>query len=207
MDLTWTDVIAGLALILTLYQLWVTSVRRGKVLMTRPTSIAFVHDDSRVDRDGGRAKIYLRALLYSTGQRGHVVDSMYVRLLWSTPEGVHRRTFSVWVFGEDRLARGSGLYVGPTGVAMNHHFVLGSLEPEFAFAEQRYTIEVYASIVGWKTARLFAAEVRLSSDQAAAIIRDARAVYFDWVPDQERYSTLLEAAPMHPVTSHLIDSQ
>lgn len=194
MTLTPTDIIASLALVLGLYQLWLTSVRRGSIKMTRPTWIAFTHDVSRGGNDGRKAKIYLRAMLYSTGGRGHVVESMYVRLLWSS-DGKRHRTFSFWVFGEDRLSRGSGLYVGPSGIALNHHFLLSERDPDFAFVQQTYTVEVYASVVGWKTIQLFSADLCLSSEEAASIIRDGSTVFFTWEPHQERYSTFVENTP------------
>lgn len=205
MKITPTDAIASLALLLTLYQLWVTSMRRGRVRMTRPTWIAFTHDVSSAERSDRRAKVYLRAMLYSTGARGHVVESMYVRLRWMSAGIEHHRTFSFWVLGEERLARGSGLYVGPTGLALNHHFVLSEHEPAFGFAQQRYTIEVYASVVGREPKQLFASDLLLSSEEAASIIRDGSTGFFNWEPEEGRYSTHVKASPADAMTPILID--
>lgn len=46
-----------------------------------------------------------------------------------------------WVYGDDRLARGSGLHVGVEGVACNHDFLLPEDGADFRFLAGQYTME------------------------------------------------------------------
>lgn len=88
--------------------------------MTRPTVVFFGPDGRRGDGEAPRLKVFLRTLLYSTARRGQTLESMHVNLR----RAESTQNFSIWVYGDDRLARGSGLYVGHDGVACNHHFLL-----------------------------------------------------------------------------------
>jgi hypothetical protein len=61
-------------------------------------------------------KVYLRTLLFSTSKRGRVVESMHVAL---SRNEMHQN-FNIWVYGErEKLVRGSGLFIGETGIAAN----------------------------------------------------------------------------------------
>ena len=109
-------VIAVVALGISATTLWLTFLRHGVLLMTLPTVIYFGADGG----DEPNIKVYFRALLYSTAKRGWIVESMYVRVR----RGETSQNFNVWVLGEEKLARGSGLFVGELGVVTNHHFLL-----------------------------------------------------------------------------------
>jgi hypothetical protein len=37
--------------------------------------------------------------------------------------GRSHRNFNIWVYSTEKLVRGSGLFVGETGVEANHHFL------------------------------------------------------------------------------------
>ena len=125
----------------TMYFAW---LRRGKLRMTKPTLVFFGFDTDPKPT----AKIFLRTLLYSTAIKGQVIESMYVKLICDG----NRQTFSFWGYGEtDKLTAGSGLYVGQTGVSLNHHFVLSVHVPIYEFFAGDYSIEVFARIVGKST--------------------------------------------------------
>jgi hypothetical protein len=47
-----------------------------------------------------------------------------------------------------RSSPGRGLFVGQTGVAANHHFVMSVHEPDYEFTAGSYTIEVFVRVVG-----------------------------------------------------------
>lgn len=96
-----------------------------------------------------QAKIFFRALLFSTGKRGQVVESLFLRVR----EGDRNAEFSFWGFGDKDLVRGSGLFVLETGVATNHHF--NPLDPEtmFLFSGGTYSLELVAKLVGQKRLR------------------------------------------------------
>ena len=112
--------------------------------MTKPTFAAFAYDFTpRPDRPV-IPKVFFSALIYSTGRRGHVVENMFVVLY----RGETRQTFSIWGYGDEKLARGCGLYVGETGVAYNHHFNPPEDSTGFNFKAGEYQLDVFAAPVG-----------------------------------------------------------
>src|SRR6267142_2137669 len=125
---------------------WLTLFRRGTVRMTQPTVIFFGPDTPRSPDELPLPKVYLRTLLFSTSKRGRVIESMHVAL---TRSEMHQN-FNIWVYGDDKLVRGSGLYVGETGVAANHHFLAPKDCVSFRFAEGRYRVDVFAKLLGDK---------------------------------------------------------
>lgn len=148
--------------------------------MTTPTLVFFGYDT--VPRL--TPKVYLRTLLYSTSARGKVIEGMYVKLSRDGQEQV----FSFWGYGEtNKLSPGSGLYVGQTGVAANHHFVLSMNHPGYAFVAGNYTITVFAQVVGWKSAvELAAIHIRLS-EELAAVLAAKNGVLFERSPNDQSY--------------------
>ncbi len=111
--------------------------------MTQPTVVFFGPDGGRRDSEKPRLKVFLRTLLYSTSRRGQTLESMHVNL----QRGESKQNFSIWVYGDDRLARGSGIYVGNDGVACNHHFLLPEDGADFKLLPGQYTVRVYAKRV------------------------------------------------------------
>ena len=106
--------------------------------MTQPTAIFFGPDSPRSRDDILLPKVYLRTLLFSTSKRGRVIESMHVTL----SRNETHQNFNIWVYGEDNLVRGSGLFVGETGIAANHHFLTPKDGSYFRFTEGRYRLEV-----------------------------------------------------------------
>jgi hypothetical protein len=98
---------------------WLTYGRRGTLRMSQPAVIYFGPDGSRTGMEPGTSKVYLRALIFATAKRGRIIESMHATLFHDEA----RQNFHVWVYGNDTLSRGSGLFVGETGVAANHHFL------------------------------------------------------------------------------------
>lgn len=134
-------IISGTALSVSLVTMWMTLFRRGALKMTQPTTVMFGPDGRH--HEGG-SKIYLRALLYSTAKRGHVIENMFVRL----SRGEHRQCFPIWVLGNERLFRGSGIFVGEQGVVADHHFLLPPDTDKYAFKAGEYRLDVFARVVG-----------------------------------------------------------
>jgi len=156
--------------------------------MTQPTTIYFGADAS----DSLSPKIYLRTLLYSTAKRGQIIESMFVKLR----RGESIQTFNIWVYGEDSLARGSGLYVGEDGVTCNHHFLLPADGTTFHFLPGEYKIEVYVSLVGARQPRLLYVTSLPISEQLAKQLQDKdNGVYFDWGPDSGHYHAHVQGKP------------
>jgi hypothetical protein len=131
---------------------WLTLFRRGTVKMTQPTVIFLGPDPPRSHNKPPSPKIYLRTLLFSTSRRGRIIQSMYVAL----SRNETRQNFNIWVYGEERLVRGSGLFVGETGVEANHHFLTPKDANSFRFTEGHYRLDVFAHLLGdQKQTRLF----------------------------------------------------
>jgi hypothetical protein len=184
-----TTAISITALAVSAGTAWFTVFRRGTVKMTRPSFVAFSYDvpKSQVlsDRPQPKAKIFLRALLYSTGKRGHVIENMFLVVR----RGMEKQTFNVWGYGADeKLSRGSGLFVGETGLAANHHFnSLTSLSEPF-FLPGDYTLDVFVALVGRKKPlNVTSIEVTVPEDARQDMANPDTAIWFDWEPDRNHY--------------------
>jgi hypothetical protein len=168
---------------------WLTLLRRGTVRMTKPTVIFFGPDGGPHNGTPAKPKVFLRSLVYSTGKRGHIIESMFVTLR----RGETRQTFNIWVYDQNGLARGSGVYVGDTGVVCNHHFLLPTDGTRFEFLAGDYQVDVYAALVG-RSASLHLRSVQLTiSEQAGVQLKDPECgIYFDWGQDAQRYQAHVE---------------
>jgi hypothetical protein len=184
-----------LALAVSATTAWLTLFRRGTVRMTQPTVIFFGPDTPRSREDVSSPKIYLRTLLFATSKRGRIVESMHVSLA----RNEMRQNFNIWVHGDERLVRGSGLFVGETGVAANHDFLTPKDGSSFEFSSGRYRLDVFAQLLGdRKRILLFSQDLELGSDLVAKLQEPGTGVYFDWGPDSSRYLAHVEKRPTSP---------
>lgn len=152
--------------------------------MTQPTIIFFGPDTPRSRKDTPLPKVFLRTLLFSTSNRGYVLESMHVAL---TRNETHQN-FNISVYGDDKLVRGSGLFVGENGIAANHHFLAPKDAGSFRFIAGRYWLKVYAHILGKNDqTRLFSQELEITFDVAVSLEEPDAGLYFDWGPDSSRY--------------------
>src|ERR1700693_1935198 len=172
--------VSGLSLAVSCITAWLTLFRRGTVRMTQPTVIFFGSD---TPRPGGRTalpKVYLRTLLFSTSKRGRVIESMHVSLMRHETH----QNFNIWVHGDDKLVRGSGMFVGETGVAASHHFLTPEDGGQFKFFAGRYQLHVFAKLLGDRMhTQLFSQELELAPNVAAQLEETGAGLYFDWGPD------------------------
>ena len=179
---------------------WLTLFRRGQVKMTTPTVIFLGPDGGPKDGTAPLSKIYLRTLLYSTAKRGHIVESMYVSLR----RGESTQHFNIWVYGEDSLARGSGLFIGEDGVVCDHHFLLPADGTTFEFKPGDYILEIFASLVGSETTTsLFQVPLTITSEQATKLLNNDNGLYFDWGSDNRRYQAHVRLRPKRALPSWL----
>lgn len=177
-------VISVLALVISALTAWLTLFRRGTVKMTQPTVIYFGPDRGRHGEISPPPKVFLRTLLFSTSKRGRVIESMHASL--ARNETI--QNFNIWVYGDDKLVRGSGLFVGETGVSANHHFLTPKDGNHFRFLAGRYRLEVFAKILGDKQQTLlFNQEIEVTQDIATQLQEPLAGLYFDWGPDALRY--------------------
>jgi hypothetical protein len=138
---------------------------------------------------------FLRTLLFATSKRGRVVESMYVTL--SRNESQHN--FNVLVYGDDKLVRGSGLFVGETGVAANHHFLVPRDGSHFRFVEGCYRMQVFVQLLGSRgRALLFSQTLDIDREMAEQLQQEDCELYFDWGPDSLRYLPHVAKRPALP---------
>src|SRR5579872_2416709 len=181
--------ISVLALCVSSMTAWLTLFRRGTVRMTQPTVIFFGPDMPRSRTDVPLPKVYLRTLLFATAKRGRVIESMHVAV---TRNETHQN-FNIWVYGDEKLVRGSGLFVGETGVAANHHFLTPRDGSGFRFTEGKYRLEIYAHLLGDKEKmRLFSQTLEITTEIGVALAQQGAGLYFDWGPDSSRYLSHVE---------------
>jgi hypothetical protein len=92
--------------------------------------------------------------------------------------------------------RGSGLFVGETGVAANHHFLTPRDGSSFHFREGHYPLEVFAHLLGDKNPiRLFLQDLDISREMAVSLEKEGAGLYFDWGPDSSRYLQHIDNRP------------
>ena len=174
-------VVSILSLAISGLTAWLTLLQRGTVRMTQPSMIVFASDGGSGHR---QRKVYLRTLLYSTSQRGRIIEGMYVRLR----RGDTTQNLNFWVHGDQRLSRGSGLFIPETGVDTNHHFVVPADGTVFQFLPGHYSLEVFASLVGERIPRrLYAIQLEVNSEQALLLKDEDQGLHFDWSPDAGKY--------------------
>jgi len=185
--------ISALALALSAVTAWLTLLRRGTVKMTQPTVIFFGPDGPREARGNTLPKVFLRTLLFSTSKRGRIIENMYVTL---SCEDISQ-DFNVWAYGgRNELVRGSGLFVGETGVEANHHFLISRDSKHFAFIPGTYSLNIFAHLLGDKNRQiLFSQTLTVSSEEAEMIGEQDAGLYFDWAPEKMRYVTHIDEEP------------
>lgn len=190
-------VMSVLALSLSAITAWLTLFRRGTVRMTQPTVIYF-----GLDKDGPPPKVFLRTLLFSTAKRGCVLESMYVRVT----RGETRQNFNVWVYGDDKVVRGSGLFIGESGIAVNHHFLPPKDAASFRFLAGQYRLEVYARVLGESAHRLlFEHTLEVTREDATALEGADGGIYFDWGPDSSGYASHVDKRPPPPTPQEVLE--
>jgi hypothetical protein len=197
-----TFTVSIIALVISATTAWLTLFRQGTVRMTQPTVIFFGPDSPRSRDDAPAPKIYLRSLLFSTSKRGRVIESMHVAL----SRNETHQNFNIWVYGDEKLVRGSGLFVGETGISANHHFLTPKDGATFKFAEGTYRVEVFAHLLGDRNKKLlFAQTLEIKRDVAIALEEPGTGVYFDWGPDSSRYLAHVEKRSPSPDPEDFIE--
>lgn len=156
--------------------------------MTKPTVIFFGPDMD------GSLQVYLRTLLFSTSQKGQILESMYVKL----KRGESVQNFNIWVYGGKSFVRGSGLFVGKEGVTYSHHFLLPKDGTSYEFLAGTYNLEVYASRLNSRTPLMICSlQLSISKEDAEVLKEKSQdaGIYFDWGPDSQTYHSFVDLRP------------
>lgn len=194
--------ISVLSLAISATTAWLTLFRRGTVKMSQPTVIFFGPDSPKSHNDAPLPKVFLRTLLFSTSKRGRVIESIHVAL----SRNETHQNFNIWVYGDDKLVRGSGLFVGENGIAANHHFLTPKDGSTFRFTEGCYHIEVFAHLLGSKCRTLlFSQTLEITRDIATQLEDPTTGLYFDWGPDSSRYIPYVDKRPPPLVPDELME--
>ena len=181
--------ISILALAVSSITAWLTFFRRGTVKMTKPSVIFLGPDTSSISETIPYPKVYMRMLIFSTSKRGRIIENLHVSLTRNETS----QNFNIWVYGEDKLMRGSGLFVGETGVATNHHFLTPKDGSNFRFVEGIYKLEVHVKLLGNKsTTRLLSQSLEITRENAIDLQKTEAGLYFDWGPDFSCYISHVE---------------
>jgi hypothetical protein len=184
--------ISVVALSVSIFTLWFTALRRGTVRSTHPAFIAVRYDF--VDKKVPQAKIFLRTLLFSTGKRGRVVESLFLRV----SQGSRQAEFSFWGLGDKDLIMGSGVFVPETGIVTNHHFNPVDSETLFLFTGGSYSLELVAKLVGREDlVSLWTVKLQMPTEAVDSSIARETAVFFNWSPAQRRYIASIEKRSGH----------
>jgi len=166
---------------------WLTLFQRGELKMTRPTLIVLQQEQLSAPKNLVlRPKIIVCMLLYTTGKKGHVINNMLITL------SQHRAKyhFGQWYYAHEKDAlRGRGLFVGDTGISLDHHFEherystpLPSPSPDFSPCPSgKLTLEVFAELVGKrKLVRIFSTILDVTAEDADILRKDTAGLWFNW---------------------------
>jgi hypothetical protein len=169
-------VISVLALATSGVTMWLTLLRRGSIKMTRPSQIHFALLPA--------PQILIRTLLFSTAKRGRVIESMHV----TVQNDETRQNFNIWVSGEEKLSRASGLYVGESGVVVSHYFMVPHDQKHTGFSAGTYRLEVFAKLVDEDRSRsMWSQTLHITNEQGIALKEVPCGIYFDWGQEAEKY--------------------
>jgi len=150
--------------------------------MTRPALIAFLYEQKK-------PKIFLRTLLYSTGKKGHIIESMYLKVR----RGESAQTFSYWAYAEERITVvGSGLKVGEDGVVYYHHFLPPRAGTEFGFLSGTYEVEIYCVTAHVRIPTRLGSFTLSLTEEHAASLQKGQAVFFEWGPESQTYHVAVD---------------
>lgn len=181
-----SPLISAAALSVSLFTLWFTALRRGTVRSTHPSFIALRYDI--VGKMTPQAKVFLRCLLFSTGKRGRIVESLSLRI----SDRSRASEFSFWGMGDKDLIRGSGFFIPETGVASNHHFNPTDADTQFLFKGGAYSLELVAEVHGdARLVSLWKIDLEVPPDVLESI-KAGTAIFYSWSPEKARYICSIE---------------
>lgn len=155
--------------------------------MTRPTTIFFGPDGGGAKHD----KIYIRTLLYSSSDRGQYIQNMFIRL----QRGETIQNFNLWVYDDQKLARGSGLYVDKSGIVCSHHFLLPNDDHNYVFLSGDYVLQLFVETVDKKPRKIFEQKLTVAKEQYDEMQANRWGIYFDWAPNTQSYISHIDKKP------------
>lgn len=191
-----SSVTSAIALVVSITVAYLTLFRRGKLGMTQPVLVGFLSEE-------GQPKLFLRALLYASGKRGHIVEALFLKVR----RGDAVQTFDFWMYGQSKPEMiGSGLRVAEDGVAFNHYF-LPPKDASFRFLAGDYVIEVYGKLLSrHKTVVLSTVTLSLSEEFAVAFADPTMGILFTWMAESGCYRAEI-SRPQSVGRSHSVSGE
>jgi len=169
-----------IAILFTGFSFYFTSLRKGEIKMTRP-SVIFLGPDGINSRS---KKIFIRTLLFSTGQKGNYIQNMYLKL---KVDNLKSKIFNIWVYDQSGLKRGSGLFVGEEGISANHHFLLNKDDLDFQFSSGNNLLQVFVELKNGKEKMIYEIPLNLTVNDSEELTNTNTGLYFDWDPSQRKH--------------------
>lgn len=188
---------AVLALAVSIVTAWLTYFHRGSIRMTEPSMVVFAYDPAG-SRPGFVPKVMVRCLLFSTGERGRIIESLFARTRIAGSEC----TYPVWGIDDDsKLARGGGILVPRGGIVAWHHFVASSDRPGINFTPGEYEVQVFARVHGRsRPVELWSRMLTVSDAVAPTSLDGNEAVWFHHNPETNGFEASRAPAkkPLQP---------
>src|SRR5690606_13752606 len=103
--------------------------------------------------------------------------------------------FNVWVYDNDGLVRGSGLFVNKNGLACNHHFLLPKDGTNYGFMAGDYQLQVFVEAVDEQPKKIFEQRLTLTKEQESEMFNKNAGTYFDWAPNTQNYHSHVDFRP------------
>ena len=163
-----------IALLVSAATAWLTYFHKGRVRMAEPSMLAFGYDATA---SGFVPKVMVRCLLFSTGERGHVIEALFV----SVRDETRKYVLPIWGMDEDnKLVRGGGILVGKTGIVAWHHFIAPDEDSDARFRPGTYHIDILARVHNKKRPlRLWSGRLELPPVAAFTAHNGTDQVWFD----------------------------
>lgn len=183
-------IVAVLALVVSVATAWLTYFHRGAVRMTEPSMVVFAYDSPGL-RHGLVPKVMVRCLMFSTGERGRIIEALFSRV----KEGATEHILPVWGMDADnKLVRGGGLLVGKGGVVAWHHFVAADKGAGLIFKTGAYEVHVFARVHGRTRPIKLWSRTLVVPEAAAPTPHDGSdQVWFDRIPESDGFEARRES--------------
>ena len=174
------------ASIVTLYR---NHLDRGHLTMTKPSIVSF-----GFEKNTDIPKISFTGHLSSTGPKGHVIETIFLKLKYIGDNQEIIQTFKTWNYGQiEESELGSGLYIGKEGKTSIHHFLLPIDGSTFEFLKGEYIVEAYAALLNYKKPiKIFSSQFSISSFQSEKLRGEFSSLIYQWDADNRRYDPYVQ---------------
>jgi hypothetical protein len=167
------------ALLVSFLTFYYVRVDKGMVRMTQPSLIYLQSTDSNIQM----ATVVFAALIYSTADRGHYVEDIFVRL----ERDESSQNFSGCKYEDHGALREPGFYVDRNGLAGRYHFWAPGYDGPYSILPGEYTLHVVVKCVGEDEMEIGEERLSLSKDLCQAMKERKTGVCFTWSAGGQKY--------------------